>query len=241
MKTLLLIIAGFLFALPASAQFDLMKEPPKPAKPDKKNASGNFLPCQRVFVAGSQTYAIKWANKNLFQKTCMAPVADPSLATAILVLRPQPTSDDSAGTQDDANYWVNCSSFRGSIICNDSNGQTETTECYEDRFGGVDCSTYSGTMLSGFRDALEHAMTRNVANAYLYDAKTHKMIWKYEGTFWDAQLMWDSACAKKHRFGYWGPSSRGGVPNGMSCDAKKLPKELLVPRVTVKSFVYSQY
>jgi hypothetical protein len=151
-----------------------------------KHPGHGVIPCQRVFVVGNQIYAVQWADKNLFRHTCMAQQADPSRATAILVLEPVPglVPDYTATPEQSSDYWVDCSGYGGSITCEDSDGHEQTTDCYVDRWGVVECSSYSGpNPIEALAKALVNLATRNAAYAYLYDTKTHKLLWKYEGTW----------------------------------------------------------
>jgi hypothetical protein len=196
----------------------------------KEKDKGNFIPCQKVFVTGNQPYSVQWANKNLFKRTCLAPQADASQATAILDLEPIPGVSGAPNytpKENTTGYWINChSAILGGVTCEDSEGHQTTTTC---SFGGgyVNCSTYEGPdpVTSAIRSLL-NLLVRNSAYAYLYDAKTHELLWKYQGSWpWDTELMFDSACVKKRRGGTWG--THGGIPNGLSCDEEKLPTDLL--------------
>lgn len=196
----------------------------------KEKDKGHFVPCQKVFVTGNQPYSVQWANKNLFKRTCMAPQADPRQATAILDLEPIPGVSGAPNytpKENTAGYWVDChSAILGGVTCEDSEGHQTTTTC---SFVGeyVSCSTYEGPdPVTALMRSLLDLLVRNSAYAYLYDAKTHELLWKYQGSWpWDNELMFDSACAKKRKRGTWGTS--GGVPNGLSCDQEKLPADLL--------------
>lgn len=196
----------------------------------KDKDKGDFLPCQRVFVTGNQAYAVQWANKNLFKHTCMAPQADAGQAKAILDLEPIPGLSGIpkyTPKENTAGYWVNChSATLGGVTCEDSEGHQTTTTC--SFVGGyVSCNSYEGPdPVTALMRSLIDLLVRNSAYAYLYDAKTHELLWKYQGTWpWDNQLMFDGACAKKRRRGTYGTS--GGVPNGLSCDERRLPTDLL--------------
>jgi hypothetical protein len=196
----------------------------------KEKDKGNYIPCQKVFVTGNQSYSVQWANKSLFKKTCLAPQATPDQATAILDLEPIPgVGGYPAYTpkEDTSNYWIDChSAMLGGVTCEDSEGHQTTTTC--SFVGGyVSCSTYSGPdPITGLVHAFGEWLTRNGAYAYLYDAKTHELLWKYQGSWpWENELMFASSCVKKRRGGTWGTA--GGVPNGISCDEQKLPPDLL--------------
>ena len=197
----------------------------------KDKDKGDFIPCQRVFVTGNQSYAVQWANRNLFKRTCLAPQADAGHATAILDLEPVPGVSgvpDYTPKEDTPGYWISChSAILGGETCEDSEGHETTTTCSLVA-GYVSCSSYDGPdPVTALMRSLVGLLLRNTAYAYLYDAKTHKLLWKYQGSWpWDSRLMFDSACAKKRRWGTYGTS--GGVPNGVSCDEKKLPQNLLM-------------
>jgi hypothetical protein len=65
---------------------------------------------------------------------------------------------------------------------------------------------------------------RNSANAYLFDAKTNELVWKYEGNVpWDKEFAYAGQCEKQKRAGVW------GVPDAQKyrCDETKLPTRLL--------------
>ncbi len=202
----------------------------------KEKDLGNFIPCQKVFVTGNQPYSVQWANKNLFKHTCLAPQADASQATAILDLEPVPGVSGAPNytpKENTTGYWIDChSALLGGVTCADSEGHETTTTC--SYIGGyVSCDTYAGPdPVTALLRSLVDLLLRNVADAYLYDSKTHELLWKYQGNFpWESKLMFDSACAKKRRRGTWG-SAGAGVPAGISCDEKKLPTDLLNPGQT---------
>ncbi len=202
----------------------------------KEKDKGSFIPCQKVFVTGNQSYSVQWANKNLFKRTCLAPQANANRATAILDLEPVPGVSGAPNYTPKENtdsYWIDChSALLGGVTCADSEGHETTTSC--SYIGGyVSCDTYEGPdpATALFR-SLVGLLLRNAAYAYLYDSKTHELLWKYQGNFpWDSKLMFDSECPKKRRPGTWG-SAGAGVPAGMSCDVKKLPNALLNPGQT---------
>ncbi len=195
----------------------------------REKDKGNYVPCQKVFVTGNQPYSVQWADENLFTHTCLAPQADPSQATAILDLEPSPGTSgvpNYTPKENTSSYWIGCHRAIVGVTCEDSEGHQTTTTCTAFR-GLVSCSTYEGPdPVTKLLKSLLDLLTRNAAYAYLYDAKTHELLWKYQGSWpWDKELMFASACPKKRRAGTWGTS--GGVPNGMSCDEQKLPTDLL--------------
>jgi hypothetical protein len=135
---------------------------------------------------------------------------------------------DYTPTENAAGYWVDCdSAIGGGVTCEDSEGHETTTTC---SFIGeyVDCSTYEGPdPVTALMRSLVDLLVRNAAYAYLYDAKTHELLWKHQGSWpWNNKLMFDSACAKKRKAGTWG-SEGEGIPAGLSCDEQKLPTDLL--------------
>lgn len=194
-----------------------------------------ILPCQRVFVTGHQIKAVQWADKHLFETTCMVPVANPSSATAVLVLEPAPGITPGYGAvpnEESETYWVDCYSSVDSVTCNDSDGRQETTTCYEDKWGGVVCKSYSGDLLGDIAALLKNAMLKNEAYAYLYATKTHALLWKYEYTDsksfltagWRDELAYAGSCQGKFKSDPWHAAPRA---LDWRCERKKLPVDLL--------------
>jgi len=195
------------------------------------NTTPGTIPCARVFVTGDQLYAVQWANKNLFESACMAPQPTASTATYILELRSNPAlvrSGLTSGTisASTGNYSVNCYSIGDSTTCKDSSGTVYTTTCHVGRFG-VDCDTYNGV---GMAEALVtlpiQILLRNSARAYLFDAKTNALVWKYDSDSpWDREFAYAGQCVKEKRAGVW------GVPDSQKsrCVESKLPVQLLEP------------
>lgn len=196
------------------------------------NTTPGVIPCARVFVTGDQLYAVQWANKNLFKSTCMAPQPSPVTAAYILELRSDPAlvrSGLTSGTIAPVapeNYSVRCYASGASTTCKDSNGVAYTTTCHGGRLG-VDCDTYNGV---GMVEALAmlpiQILLRNSARAYLFDAKTNELLWKYDGNRpWDREFAYAGQCEKERRSGVW------GVPDSQKsrCVERKLPTQLLEP------------
>jgi len=215
MKSLFLfVLSMLLFAVPACA-----------------NNKKWDVPCQKVFVTGTQTHEIAWAltgeglNNNLYRNTCMQPVSDASKADAILDVEidPKVAGATEARIRDrenaivSGNYWVSCSSNRNGSSCSDSTGNMLVTSC-----NTHGCSTYYGpnpllvaTNLLG--DAISAWAERSAGWGYLYDAKDHHLIWKYEGNGqWHADLATYSQCKKKA--GQWGPYQHCKTPTALLPD-----------------------
>jgi hypothetical protein len=69
-------------------------------------------------------------------------------------------------------------------------------------------------------------LLRNSARAYLFDAKTNELVWKYDGDRpWDREFAYAGQCVKEKRAGVW------GVPDSQKsrCVENKLPTQLLEP------------
>lgn len=186
------------------------------------------IPCARIFVTGDQLYAVKWANENLFKSACMAPQTTQATATYILELKSDPalvrsglTSGTLPATSD--NISLRCYSVGNSTTCKDSNGNAYTTTCSAGR-AGVECDTYNGVSVTEALVKLPIQMVlRNSAKAYLFDAKTNQLVWKYDGERpWDREFAYAGQCAKEKRPGVW------GVPDSQKskCVESKLPTEL---------------
>jgi len=175
------------------------------------------VPCQKVFITGIQAHEISWALKgeglqnNLYKRTCMQPVADASKADSILDIELDPavagTTEkrirDRGNAVNSGNYWVSCSSDRRGSYCIDSMGYSLETSC-----NAAGCSTYYGpdfgvSVLHLIGDALSAWVERSSAWAYMFSAKDHKLLWKYEGLGqWHSDLSKYSQCPKK--FGTYG-------------------------------------
>jgi len=185
------------------------------------------VPCQKVFVTGSQVHEIAWALKgdglenNLYKKTCMQPVADASKADAILDVELDPkvarTTEKRIRDRENAvatgSFWVSCSSDSRGSYCIDSTGYALETSC-----NAHGCSTYygpdvAGTALQLIGDALSAWSEQRSAWAFMFSAKDHKLIWKYEGLGpWHDDLTKYSECPKS------------AATYGRTC---KTPKKLL--------------
>jgi hypothetical protein len=179
----------------------------------KKKEAG--VPCQRVFVTGSQAHEIAWALKgeglknNLYRTTCMQPVANASDADAILDVEPDPrlegplmdkrlmARENSIASGD---FWVSCNSTSSGSYCRDSMGYALETSCNErgcSSYYGPDISATIGDIVSIL---LQAWAVKVDAWAYLFSAKDHKLIWKYEGDGrrnWHGTLTDDSGCPKR--------------------------------------------
>ncbi len=213
-KEIVITILGLLFGT--------LLDPPLTAKDKKWD-----VPCQKVFVTGTQTHEIAWALKgdglknNLYKNTCMQPVANASDATAVLdiELDPQVVGMTEKRIRDRENavatgdFWVSCNSGNNGSYCIDSSGYALETSC-----NALGCSTYYGpdlavTSLHLIGDAIIARTELTSAWAYMFSAKGHKMIWKYEGLGqWHYDLTKYSECPKS------------AATYGRTC---KKPKELL--------------
>ena len=182
-------------------------------------------------MTGDQLYAVQWANKNLFKETCMAPQPTAATATYVLELRSEPAltrNGLTAGTVPVSSepYSIRCYSTGASTTCKDSNGAAYTTTCHGGRLG-VECDTYNGI---GMEEALVklplQLLLRNTAWAFLVDARTHELVWKYDGSRpWNTELAYAGQCVKEKRAGVW------GVPDSQKfrCVEGQLPTPLLDP------------
>ena len=174
------------------------------------------IPCQKVFITGTQTHEIAWAlngegtDNNLYKHTCLEPVSKPEDAQAVLDIEMDPKI---AGALDarlaareravqDGTYSVTCSSGARGASCSDSAGNISVVSC-----SSRGCSSYVGpnplivaTNLIG--DALVHWAEVSAGWGYLWNAKTHELIWKYEGDGqWHADLTKYSECKKRSKWG----------------------------------------
>ena len=185
------------------------------------------VPCQKVFIAGLQPHEIAWALKgdglenNLLKKTCMQPVSDASKADAILDIELDPEiagiTEQRIRDRENAvatgNFWVSCNSDSRGSYCIDSTGYSLETSCNE-----RGCSSYYGpnlgiTAVQLIGDAINAWVERSAAWAYMFSAKDHKLIWKYEGLGqWHDDLTKYSEC------------QRSASTYGRTC---KKPKKLL--------------
>jgi hypothetical protein len=174
-----------------------------------------------------QAHEIAWALKgdglknNLYRKTCMQPVADAGSADAILDIEfdPQVAGATERRVRDRENavavgdFWVSCRSDSRGSYCIDSTGYALETSCNE-----RGCSTYYGPnpvvpVLQLIGDALTAWVEKSSAWAYMFSAKDHKLIWKYEGLGqWHYDLTKYSQCPKS------------AATYGQAC---KAPKKLL--------------
>jgi hypothetical protein len=194
----------------------------------KDNTIPGTIPCSRVFVTGDQLYSVQWANKNLFKNTCMAPQANVDSATFILELKSDPTlvsNGLTSGTiEPDKEYSIRCYSVGASTTCKDSNGAAYTVTCRTGALG-VECDTYNGVSTEEALIKLPiQTLLRNSARAYLYDAKTNTLVWKYDGNRpWDREFAYASQCEKKKRAGVWGVAEA----QKYKCIEDKLPVQLL--------------
>ena len=97
-------------------------------------------------------------------------------------------------------YWVNCSVDRRGSYCLDSNGYSLYTNCT-----ASGCSSYYGpdpglALINLVGSALVKSSDEAAGWAYLYSAKDHKLLWKYEGLGpWHYDLAKYSECA--HNWG----------------------------------------
>lgn len=200
--------------------------PPTPARRTANHKKWD-VPCQKVFVTGIQAHEIAWAlqgeglKNNLYKKTCMQPVEDASKADAILDIELDPKAvgmtqqrirnRETAVANGD--FWVSCRSDPRGSYCIDSTGYSLETSC-----NARGCSSYYGpnlgvTAVQLIGDALSAWAERSSAWAYMYSAKDHALIWKYEGLgTWHADLTKYSECPKS------------AATYGQTC---KSPKKLL--------------
>lgn len=171
------------------------------------------VPCERVFVTGTQKREIAWALKgnglknNLYRNTCQEPVSDPSNADAILdieydekIIEEHAAAVTLKRRTDAQNYYVTCRSDAAGYVCVDSEGYELDTSCK-----GANCtssygpSTYAvvDSLMQGLRNHIEKTM----AWGYLFSVKDHKLLWKYESDTgaWSIDLGKYSAC--KHIWG----------------------------------------
>lgn len=173
------------------------------------------VPCEKVFVTGTQKAAIAWALKGeglknrLYERTCQEPVPSPAQASAILDIEPDQNlveaNEEKAGIKrdtGDGSYFVTCSSSLSGYYCEDSDGYVLSASCV-----GQNCATYYGPDplaqgLQALDQILEKHLLATDAWAYLFSTKDHKLLWKYEGAgVWDFNLAKSSACRKNFGFG----------------------------------------
>lgn len=166
------------------------------------------IPCERVFVTGTQTHEIAWAlqGDNLRRLTCMQPVRKPEEADAILDIEIDPKTSgmterrirDREDAVASGNYWVDCRSDARGGYCLDSSGYALETAC--DSRG---CSSYYGpsgptVALQAIGDALVSWSEQRSAWAYMFTSKGHELIWKYEGVgTWRDDLQAHAQCQHK--------------------------------------------
>jgi len=159
----------------------------------------------------------------------MAPQAKADSATFILELKSDPalvsgglTSRTVDSTSKD--YSIHCYSVGASTTCKDSNGSAYTVTCHVGPLG-VECDSYNGVSTEEALAKLPiQVLLRNSARAYLYDARTNILVWKYDGNSpWDRELAYASQCEKKKRPGVWGVAEA----QKYRCVEDKLPVQLL--------------
>ena len=170
------------------------------------------IPCQKVFVTGIQQHEIAWALKgegldnNLYKNTCMQPVSDASKADAILdiELDPEVAGNTERRIQRRENaissgdFWVRCNSDKHGSYCIDSAGYALETSCTD-----TGCSSYYGpdpgiALVRAVGDVLTAWIEQSAGWAYLYSAKDHSLIWKYEGNGqWHYDLTKYAQCPKR--------------------------------------------
>jgi hypothetical protein len=218
MRKATLVAIGISFALAA------------PANAKKKYD----IPCEKVFITGTQTHEIAWAldgtglKNNLYKHTCLEPVARPEDAQAILDIEIDPTVAASLDARiasreralEDGAYAVTCSSNINGAECSDSAGNISVVSC--DARG---CSSYYGpnplvAVSNLIGDALVAWAGKSAAWAYLRDAKTHELQWQYTGVGeWHDDIPQYSECHRRRKG--WGTSFG---PYSVICAA---PKKLL--------------
>lgn len=192
------------------------------------------IPCQPVFVTGTQPFAIAWANKNLARDTdnCLVPVASPSAARAILVLRPDSrlTPPAAPPNPQPTSFWATCASAGGSINCVDADGNVLDVNCWPGGGGGVSCASYYGpnpvVAVSRLLYALtERHLARTVALGVLYLRANRHVLWHFDGAgvhnmfsvygTWNGSIEASSACPK--RWGTYGKyCKRAKRPRGIA-------------------------
>ena len=216
-KKIVIFVGSSLLAFPFA--------PTLQAKPKKWD-----IPCQKVFVTGTQIHEIEWALKgdgldnNLYKSTCLEPVTEASKADAILdiELDPKVAGATEGRIQDrenaiaSGNFWVSCNSDVRGSYCIDSSGYALQTSCND--YG---CSSYYGpsvavTAMQAIGDAISAWAERSAGWGYLFSTRDHKLIWKYEGNGqWHYDLTKYSECPKDP----W--------HNGVTC---KRPTKLLLEK-----------
>ena len=178
------------------------------------------VPCQKVFVTGTQQHEIRWAlkgqglNNNLYKETCLQPVADAAEADAILDIEFDPVAvAEQAGRKHQIaayynrqtsldSYWVSCWSDRNGSYCHDSAGYALSTSCSDrgcSSYYGPDASTLITDFIVNLGDMLLDKLDNASAWGYLFSAKDHRLLWKYEGKAgtWHYDLTSYSRCPKK--------------------------------------------
>jgi len=161
------------------------------------------VPCQKVFLTGTQKHEIAWAlrgdglKNNLYKNTCQQPVSDPAEADAILDIEydPKQVVDEAArerrefyrNTQSN-DYSVICSSTMGHSYCRDSQGYALYTDCTDrgcSSYYGPDPVQEIGNVLFNVLDELSYKLDKHFEDTsawgYMFSTKDHHMIWKYEG------------------------------------------------------------
>ncbi len=181
---------------------------------------GPQIPCEKVFVTGTQVHEITWAlrgtglQNNLYKYTCQEPVARVEDADAILDLEWDPKFSPQSLARDrremleerekemaNGTVYVSCSSNAKGSVCTDSQGNMLESSC-----NSSGCSTYAGpNSLLAIVGALATSYTEHLAATeafvYLFSARDHKLIWKDQsiGTWWD-DLGHRAACNKRGAF-----------------------------------------
>lgn len=175
----------------------------------RKRRKWPTVPCQKVFVTGSQVHEIAWALKgnglenNLYKHTCLEPVPRPGAATAVLDLEWDPkfnpvglAAQAAARRKEELenpDYFVTCSSFGGSVSCTDGEGNVLETNC--DAAGY--CTSYYGPGLGKLASELVDAWVMHLASTdawvYLFSRQGHTLLYKNTG---------------QGMYGWWGTLSR---------------------------------
>lgn len=195
--------------------------------------TGPRIPCQTIFVTGTQPYAIAWANKNLAKDTdnCLVPVASPSGAAAILLLRADPklVVNAKAASPQPGPVWASCASGAAGVHCFDSGGNVLDVDCWPAP-GGVSCTSYYGPNPAVAIAQLLYALmarhlARTAALGVLYQRSSRRILWRFGGAgarnmfsvrgTWNGSIEASSACPK--RWGTYGKyCKRAKRPEGIA-------------------------
>jgi hypothetical protein len=174
------------------------------------------VPCQKVFVTGVQQHEIAWAlkgegiNNNLYKNTCMTPVTNAADADAILDLEADPRMAGQTerriaareAEMSSPDFWVSCSSNASGSYCYDSRGYMLQTSCNDSG-----CSSYYGpnpgiVLVQAIGDLWMAKIEASAAWGYMWTAKDHRLIWKFEGySPWHYDLAKYSECDHKAHSG----------------------------------------